>query len=257
MTMRLSTALRNLIANGDSVAGALENGTISIYTGAQPASADAAIQGTLLAVISNASGTPTAAVASTGTVTLAGSAGSVNTVTVNGTNILGPNAVPFDSTLSQTAQDVCTAINNNLSSPRYTASAVGAVITIAAKPNAGTAPNGFAVSATLTTLTATYANMAGGVNPANGLQFGASSGGSVAKLAAQVWSGLNLANGTAGWFRHAGPAADPGTLDSNYQYPRIDGAVATSGGEMNLNSTAFTSGATTTIQSWGLTVPPQ
>ena len=257
MTMRLSTGLRNFLANGASYAGALENGRIEIYTGAQPASADAAVQGTLLCTITNNSGALTAETASTGTVTLAGSAGSVNTVTVNGVNILGPNAVPFDGTLAQTALDVAAAINNSRVWPRYTASASGAVITISGTASAGASPNGYAVSATLTTLTATYANMAGGVNPVNGLQFAAASAGSVSKLAAQVWSGLNVANGTAGWFRQYGPFLDTGALDSAGVFARVDGAVATSGGEMNLNSTAFTSGATTTVQTGTLTVPSQ
>lgn len=257
MTMRLSTALRNLLANGASYAGAMENGRIEIYTGAQPASADAAVQGTLLCTITNNSGALTAETASTGTMTLAGAAGSVNTVTVNGVNILGPNAVPFNGTLAQTALDVATAINNSRVWPRYSASAAGAVVTIAGTASAGAAPNGYVVSATLTTLTATYANMAGGVNPVNGLQFAAAANGATAKIAAQVWSGLNAAGGTAGWFRQYGPFSDAGALDSNAQYARVDGAIATSGGEMNLNSTAFVSGATTTVQTGTLTVPAQ
>lgn len=257
MTMRLSTGMRNFLANGGSYVGAMENGRIEIYTGAQPASADAAVQGTLLCTITNNSGAITSEVASVGTVTLAGAAGAVNTVTVNGRNILGPNAVPFDGTLAQTALDVAAAINNSRVWPGYTASAAGAVVTIAAKPGAGSGPNGFVVAGTLTTLTATYANMAGGVDPVNGLQFAASSGGAASKLAAQVWSGLNLASGTAGWFRQYGAFADGGALDSTAQFLRVDGAVATSGGEMNLNSTAFTSGATTTVQTGTLTVPAQ
>jgi hypothetical protein len=257
MTMRLSTGLRNLLANGASYAGALENGRIEIYTGAQPTSADAAVTGTLLCTITNNSGALTAEVASAGTVTLAGSAGSVNTITVNGINILGPNAVPFDGTLAQTALDVAAAINNSRVWPGYSASAAGAVVTISGKQGAGAAPNGYVVSGTLTTLTATYANMAGGVAPVNGLQFAAASAGAVGKLTAQVWSGLNAATGTAGWFRQYGPFADTGALDSTALYARVDGAVATSGGEMNLNSTAFTSGATTTVATGTLTVPAQ
>lgn len=257
MTMRLSTGLRNFLANGGSWAAAFEGGRIEVYTGAQPTSADAAVQGTLLTPITANSGALTAEVASTGTLTLAGAAGSVNTVTVNGINILGATPVPFDGTLAQTALDVAAAINNARAWPGFSASANGAVVTISGKPGAGASPNGYAVAATLTTLTATYANMAGGVNAVNGLQFGASAAGAVSKLAAQVWSGLNLATGTAGWFRQYGPFSDVGALDANAQYLRCDGAIATAGGELNLNSTAFTAGATTTIQTGTLTVPAQ
>ena len=41
-----------------------------------------------------------------------------------------------------------------------------------------------------TTLTATTAALSGGVTAANGLKFGASSGGVISKLDSQVWSGV-------------------------------------------------------------------
>lgn len=48
MTLRMNTALRNLLA--DAFGGAFDvDGRINFYTGAQPASADAAPTGTLLA----------------------------------------------------------------------------------------------------------------------------------------------------------------------------------------------------------------
>jgi len=256
MTFRLSTGLRNQLAKQGSIDALFRNGRIEIYSGAQPSSPDAAVAGTLLCTITNNSGAYTAETAATGTVTLSGSAGSVNTVTVNSVDIL-LGAVAFDSTLTQTAADVATQINRNSDKSGYNATSSGAVVTIAANAGAGTGPNTFVVSATLTTMTATYSNMSGGVAPVNGLSFDVASAGAMNKLATQTWSGVNAASGTAGWFRQYGSLTDTGVLDSTGVFPRIDGAIATSGAEMNLTSTALTSGATTTISAWTITVPAQ
>lgn len=256
MTMRLSTGARNFIAKYGSIDDMLRNGYIEIFTGAQPASADAAATGTLLCTITNNSGARTAEVLATGSVTLAGSAGSVNTLTVNGVNILGA-AVPFNGTLAQTALDVASQINRNSSAPDYSASASGAVVTITPQPGTGTSVNTFVVAGTLTTLTATYAALAGGVDPANGLDFDAVVGGVLNKLASQTWSGTNAASGTGGWFRHHGSVADANALDTTASTLRVDGAVATSGAEMNLTSVAFAASATTSLASWAMTVPAQ
>lgn len=256
MTFRLSTGLRNQLAKQGSIDALMRGGRIEIYSGAQPSSPDAAVSGTLLCTITDNSGAYTAETAATGTVTLSGSAGSVNTVTVNSVDIL-LGAVAFDSTLAQTATDVATQINRNSDKTGYNATASGAVVTIAGNAGQGAAPNTFVVSATLTTLTATYANMAGGVNAANGLKFDVASGGAMNKLATQTWSGVNAASGTAGWFRQYGSLTDTGALDSAGVFPRLDGAVATSGAEMNLTSTALTAGATTSISAWTITIPAQ
>lgn len=111
------------------------------------------------AVSSGAAATP-----ATGTVTLTGgAAGSVNSITVNGVDILG-SAVNFNASLNQTASDVANRINSYTSSPDYAASAVGAVITISAATSAGAGPNGFVVAANTTTIIATTADMSGGAD---------------------------------------------------------------------------------------------
>lgn len=51
MALRFSTALRTATVGATGLAGALENGVIEIYTGAQPASADNPVTGTLLGVV--------------------------------------------------------------------------------------------------------------------------------------------------------------------------------------------------------------
>lgn len=255
MTMRLSTGLRNFLAKQGGIDNALRGGRIEIYSGAQPASADAAVTGTLLCTITDNSGARTAEVLATGTITLTGGAsGSVNTVTVNSVDVLG-GAVNFNTSLNQTASDVAAQINRNKSNPDYTASASGAVVTISALPGTGADPNGFVVAATVTTITNTATNMAGGVAAANGLKFDVAASGVISKLSTQTWSGVNAATGTAGYFRQYGSVADAGALDSAGTTIRLDGAIATSGAEMNLNSTAFASGATTTLAGWSMTVP--
>lgn len=251
MTLRYSTAARNFILQHGSLKKAFQNGKILIYSGAQPASADSAPTGTLLCTITSSSGAHTAEVLATGTVTLTGGAsGSVDTVTVNGVNILTNGAVAFNTSLTQTAADLAAAINLSESTPEYTATSSGAVVTISAARGSGATPNTFAVSATLTTIMASYGNMAGGVTAVNGLQFGSASAGSIAKKTGQVWSGVNAASGTAGWYRFVGAVADSGVADSSETEIREDGAIATSGAQLNMNNTTLASGATTTIDTW-------
>ena len=105
--------------------------------------------------------TPTT-LAATGTVTLTGgAAGSVDTITVDGVNIMS-GAVSFTTNLATTATAVASNINAHTSTPEYTAVAVGAVITISATSGAGSTPNGFEVLATATTITTSTTDMAGG-----------------------------------------------------------------------------------------------
>lgn len=255
MTLRLSAGLRNFVNQSGSIRDALEGGEIQIYSGAQPATAESAPTGTLLATITANSGARTQEVQATGTVTLTGgAAGAVTGVTVNGVAAIDA-AVPFNTSLNQTASDLAAMINNTPSSPRYSASAAGAVVTITARRGAGALPNGFVVAATATTLTTSTTNMAGGVSAVNGLQFGTSAGGVLAKRASQTWSGIAGNNGTAGWFRFVGAVADPGTLDTTESTVRMDGAVSTSGAQLNMSSTTISASATQTIASFPITLP--
>jgi hypothetical protein len=254
MTLRLSTGLRNFVNADGSIKGALQNGEIKIYTGSQPATADAAPTGTLLATITSGSGARTAEVLATGTVTLAGSAGSVTALTVDGVSIIDA-AVAFNSSLTQTAVDLAAMINSSRSAPDYTATSSGAVVTIIAARGTGASPNTFVVDATCTTMTSTDVAMASGVTAVNGLKFGTSTAGVLSKHDTQVWSGIAGATGTAGWFRFTGSVADSGALDSAATEVRMDGAISTSGAQLNMSSTSITSAATQTISSFPITLP--
>lgn len=256
MALRPSKALRNFLLEGGSLKQALSNCFIKLYTGAQPASAEAAPTGTLLVTYSLASGAITREVLSIGSVDLTGgAAGSVDTITVNSIAIL-PAAVPFNTSLAQTAQDVCDAINNNPKNILFRAFVSNTdKINIEAKPGLGTLPNAWVVASTVTTITKTDANMASGVTAVNGLLWGDSAAGVLVKLPAQTWSGVAAAAGTAGWFRIEASVTDPGTLDSLEAITRLDGSVSTSGADMNLGTTVITAGATQTLSSGSITLP--
>ena len=85
-----------------------------------------------------------------------------------------------------------------------------------------------------------------------GLTFGAAANGTISKNGSEVWSGVNVASGTATFYRHVAPG-DTGALSTTA--PRIQGTVAIAGGELNLSSVALTSGATQTIDYYSVTLP--
>lgn len=89
-----------------------------------------------------------------------------------------------------------------------------------------------------------------------GCTFEASAGtnpGELEKNAAETWSGTAVATGTAGWFRLR-RKADAGTASSTTE-PRVDGAIGTSGQQMNLGSTTVTSGAPFVLSAAAFTLP--
>lgn len=89
-----------------------------------------------------------------------GASGSVDGITVDGVEIMSA-AVPFNTTLAQTAIDVAANITAFTSSPNYTAVAVADDINITASENK--ASTDVVVSST-TTITTTDTNMSGGAD---------------------------------------------------------------------------------------------
>lgn len=256
MSWRPSKALRNAMLEGYPLKKALSNCNIKVYTGAQPATAEAAPTGTLLCTVTLASGALTREVQSVGTVDLTGGgSGSINTLTVNSIEIMG-SATNFNTSLAQTAQDVCDKINNNPRNYLYECYVTSTdIINIRARPGLGALPNAWVVASTVTTITKTDANMAGGVYAVNGLNWGDAAAGTLVKLPTETWSGVNAASGTGGWFRIEAGVNDAGALDSTEAIIRLDGSVSTSGAEMNLSTTVFTSGATFTLSGGSITLP--
>jgi len=76
----------------------------------------------------------------------------------------------------------------------------------------------------------------------NGINFGQVADAELHTADGEVWSGKATATGTAGWFRIYDNAAIGGADDQV-----IDGAIATSGSQMNMANTAITTDGTTTI----------
>lgn len=102
-------------------------------------------------------------VAATGSVELtSGGSGSVDGITVDGVQIMS-GAVNYDTSLANTATLVAANITAHTSSPNYTATADGEVITISAVASLGARPNGFTVVSSTTTIAATDTDMGNGV----------------------------------------------------------------------------------------------
>lgn len=256
MTLRLSTGARSGIANGYGFARMFNRGSIKIFSGSQPATADAAESGTLLGLVTASSGALTKETRATGSITLTGGAsGSVNTVTVGGLNIIPDGAVNFNTSLNQTASDLCDAINRN---GMMEASVSGAVVTLKGTP--GTGVTTAAVSSTLTTITTTHVNMGSGVTgiaPVNGLIWGAVASGVIAKLSTQTWSFAGVATGTAGWFRfYSSDTADTGAVISAAPYyPRLDGSCGVGSGDLQLSTLSIVTASPDTINTFSMTFP--
>lgn len=256
MALRFSTGLRNFLQGFGSLQQAMWGGSLKIYSGSQPASADTATSGTLLCTVTLASGALTNEVLSIGQVTLTGgAAGSVDTLTVNSISIIS-GVVAYDSSLTNTAALVAASCNRKVSTPDYIVTSSGAIISIQAMPGTGTTPNTYVVACGSTTVTNTPANMGAGggavagVAGVNGLQF-STAGVVLSKYG--TWSGVNVATGTAGWFRLLASVADAGGASTTLF--RIDGNISTTGANMNLSSTSLTLGATLTIDQFDITLP--
>jgi hypothetical protein len=255
MTTKLSTGLINAMAEHSSVKDALAGCVFDIYSGAQPANADAAKAGTLLATLTESSGAYTAETKAVGAFTITGAGGSLNTLTVNGVDILG-GAVAFDTDVTTTAAAVVAQINNNPKNRLFVASNVLGVVSLTAVSGLGALVNTWVVAGSVTTLSITTpatTPMTGGVDAVNGLTFGGATAGVIAKAVAEIWSATAVASGTAGWFRIRG-FGDDGTAASTTAV-RLDGSIATSGGDVNIGSLTVTVSAPFLLSAFTVAVP--
>lgn len=252
MTVRFSTGVRNALAGGRGFGALFNLGSLLVFSGTQPLTADSAVVGTHLGTATAASGALTQETPASGSITITGSGTSVLTLTVGTFNIIPGIVVPWNGTTTQTAADLCDAINRV---GMFSATVSGAVVTFKPPPGAGAAYNAAAVAHT-GTVTATYVNMSGGVTPVNGLVWTPPSLGVVSKSG--TWSFNGLAAGTAGWFRLIGSEADAGAaLAAAPWLPRVDGSIAVSGADLNLSNISIAIGAPNTIDSFTLTIPAQ
>lgn len=257
MTIRLSTGARNGLAGRLGFAAMFNHGYIKVFSGAQPANADAAETGTLLGIFTKSSGSLTKETRATGSVTITGaSGGSINNITVGGLNIIPDGAITVSGdTTSTLAAKLCDAINRN---GIMEASVSGAVVTLKGRP--GTGVTTAAVSGSLTTATASYVNMGSGVAgvaPVNGLILASPSAGVIAKPSDHVWSFAGIAVGTAGWARfYSSDGGDSGGLLSGAPwYPRLDGSCGVGSGDFLMSTIAITVGLPVTMDTFQWTQP--
>jgi hypothetical protein len=78
----------------------------------------------------------------------------------------------------------------------------------------------------------------------NGLNIAAATSGVSAKETAEVWSGVGLAAGTAGWFRYY---ANDYTTGASTSAVRFDGSCGVSSGDLQMSSLTVAVGATNTV----------
>lgn len=88
---------------------------------------------------------------------------------------------------------------------------------------------------------------------ATGLTWGTPVAGVLSKTVAEDWEGTAVADGTAGWFRLYEATDDAAAAET--VLARFDGAVSTSGAQLNMSSTSIVTGAVQTISSFTYTEP--
>lgn len=91
-------------------------------------------------------------------------------------------------------------------------------------------------------------------SPTNGLTYADPVNASVSK-SADTWKFTPVAEGTAGWIRFMGNAADNGGVSTTL--PRFDGSVASAGGEVKLSTQNIVMGQPGFIQELLITFPRQ
>lgn len=257
MTLKISTGVRNALTGSLGLAGIFNKGSIEIYTGSQPVSADSAVTGTLLGRVTLGSAALTRETQTSQTITISGTTGTISEVNVKTLNIIPDGAVTYTTDANTTAALLAAAINRN---GLFTATVSGAVVTVTPRPGAGATYNGLAFATAVTG--STVATVGGatlpstGVNAANALILDTPVAGTVSKPTGSVWSFNGEANGTAGWFRFKGSVLDADATVSAAPWPtRMDGSIAVSGADLNLSNISIAIGAPNTIDTFSATLP--
>lgn len=88
-----------------------------------------------------------------------------------------------------------------------------------------------------------------------GLTFDAAAAKVLSKAAAEAWKMVGAAAGTAGWFRFY-KSGDTLTASSTTA-KRLDGAIGTSGAELNLSNLSIDVGQVNTCDAFTITMPSQ
>lgn len=253
MAWRLSTGLRNAVTKSTGFAGALNRGYIDIYSGAQPLTADTA-KGTLLVQLTLNSGALIKETRATGTIKITGGATSVATATVGGLNVIPDGAVAYNTSVNQTASDLCDAINRN---GIMEATVSADTVTLMGRPGTGVITAAVATTGSVTTTCVAMGSVIAGVAPSNGLILGVPATGVLNKPVGSVWSGNGALAGTAAWGRfYSSDGGDTGAaLSGAPWYPRLDGNCGVGSGDFQLSTLTVAVGQPITLDTFQVTMP--
>jgi hypothetical protein len=86
-----------------------------------------------------------------------------------------------------------------------------------------------------------------------GLSWEVAAAGVLSKDTDEVWQFTGLANGVAGWFRCWPAGGNP--LSTSSTEARVDGLIATAGGDANMSNVNVVTGAVSTVDAFTLTMP--
>jgi hypothetical protein len=253
MAEKFSTYLRNFMMGEGSFRKAFEDSIIKIYQGTVPSSPDDEATGVLLATISVASGAVSDnersnhrlyAIQISGTP----NAGDICAFKVDGVDY-DYTLTASDTTLAITAINVARMLDDI---PNVQANPVGDTGFIHVQSRIA----GVALAIVEDTSTGITVAVTSKQSPSrsDALVFDPPSAGVASKPSGTTWTGLILASGTASYFRLIN-SNDDGSEDSGFVYPRVQGACATGGGELNLSTLVFVAGATVTISEFDVTFP--
>lgn len=85
-----------------------------------------------------------------------------------------------------------------------------------------------------------------------GVTLGAAANGIIAKNASEIWSGINVASGSAAYFRWV-QAGDTGVASTTEK--RIQGTCGVIGADLNMSSVTLTNGAPQLIDAANIIIP--
>ena len=256
MSLRYSTGCRDKMLKFKSFRQVFEDSKIYIYTGAQPATADAAATGSLIVTLTKASGTVTSKSTrqiSITKITTRGSDGDKHIMTIDG--VAYEYTVVTADTVATIAANLAALIDANeyveavqggganiteeviIMRSRF----AGATAFVAVASNTGSA-----VTATVEDFVATAAG--------NGLRFGNPSSAVISK-SADVWSGVVSLAGTntAGWFRMVEYGGNPASISTTEA--RVDGSIGVGLGDGQVGNTSMEYAATITLATAAFTFP--
>ena len=245
--VKFSTSTVQGLAKYKTLKEQFNDGVLRIYSGAQPANADAAINGVLLFEVTKNGGTFAAGTKSTAQVDkiVVGSytEGHTFAVSIDAGTTYTYTALAGSST-TIVATGLAALINE---SEIVSAVSSGADVIVRAR-FAGVA---FVSAEETDTGTLTLSTLVANVR-AQGIQFGTATDGVLAKETGD-WEGVALADGVAAWFRFCANAADNGGASS--ALPRIDGSCSTTSGDLVLRTLNIVTGDPLVITACNITMP--